>query len=167
MKLVDWLGLDSVLLYNCNDEGYGDGTALGKNFTDSAYASLMKRQFDWIVPFRTPQEAIKRLNVLKSMKVQITSLGISDHGAPAYEEFGPHGTNFKDSARHIGKLVEPKGDICLYGCQVAKGKAGSDYLKQISDLSGKTVSGYTGLNYHSESGITPAFLSSKKQCSQK
>ena len=136
----------------------------GKNFTDSAYAELMKGKYNYIVPFRTPQEAIKRLNVLKSMKVPITTLGISDHGAPGFEEFGPHGTDFKDSARDIGKLIEPKGNICLYGCQVAKGAAGLDYLKQVSDSSGKTVSGYTGLNYHSEAGIKPSFPSSQKQC---
>ena len=162
---LDWLGLDSFLLYNCDDEGYGPGSATGKDATESAGIMLINQQYNYIVPFRTPEEAIKRLGVVKSMGIKITSIGILDHGAPGYQEFGPHGIDFMPYAKSVGSLMEKNGSICMYGCSAASGKVGSVYLDNLSYASGESVYGFTGSQKTTSSGVKPGLLSFQK-CSK-
>ena len=48
----------------------------------------------------------------------------------------------------LGRHLEPGGDLLLYGCDLAAGSTGRDFIQQLSDLTGADVAASTNMTGH-------------------
>ena len=51
--------------------------------------------------------------------------------------------NHTEQLSRIGKSIAPAGDLMLYGCDIAQGEAGRNFIQQLTKLSGLDVSAST------------------------
>jgi len=51
--------------------------------------------------------------------------------------------NYAEQLRRIGQLMTPTGDLILYGCDIAQGEAGQNFIKELAELSDLDVGAST------------------------
>ena len=61
-------------------------------------------------------------------------------------------SSYTDQLRAIGDALNATGDILLYGCDVAEGVSGQDFIAQLASLTGAEVAASTGPTGASEQG---------------
>ena len=78
-------------------------------------------------------------NALKNQK-NISALHILSHGSPGSVNLGTeelNENNLENCSQQLkqwGKALTQNADILLYGCEVAKGEAGHNFLKRLSEI---------------------------------
>jgi len=140
---LDWLGLDSVAIYDCEDEGGPKPKtpfALPRPSDRDDYARAAD-DFDHAIGVSSGRDALAELRKLQD-KVVIDELHVFDHGAPGMQQFGdqPLGPWAPIWAK-MASTVLPDGMIYLHGCGVANDK---DFIKNMARGGKRPVTGWDG-----------------------
>ncbi len=83
-------------------------------------------------------------NALKNQK-NISALHILSHGSPGSVNLGTeelNENNLENCSQQLkqwGKALTENADILLYGCSIAKGEAGHNFLKRLSEITDANI----------------------------
>lgn len=90
-------------------------------------------------------DGIKQISAVLARYSDLDSIHIISHGAPASLFLGSavldssNIDQYRDELEQIGRSLVASGDILLYGCELAAGTAGQDFIGKISDITGADV----------------------------
>ncbi|MCK4659818.1 MAG: DUF4347 domain-containing protein [Phycisphaerae bacterium] len=99
---------------------------------------------------KTTEELAKKLRKIKEDEGEISKITIINHGSEEIQIVGPasvlagHDKGTKD----IGEALGEGAEIECAGCNVAAGKEGAEYIQELADATGATVTGYPGKVYY-------------------
>lgn len=93
------------------------------------------------------------LQITQALKgrIGIDSLHIFSHGEAGGMQLGSTRltgdrlSQYADALQHWGNSLSTTGDILLYGCNIAQGSIGSDFVQRLSQLTGAEVAASTNL----------------------
>ncbi len=97
------------------------------------------------------QDAISQITQTLLGRTGISSLSIVSHGAPGNLEFGQSWLNAAGLQSHASQIqswsqsLTKNADILLYGCDVAQGSQGEQFVNLLSQLSGAAVAASTNV----------------------
>ncbi|SFE19455.1 DUF4347 domain-containing protein [Nitrosomonas sp. Nm166] len=98
-----------------------------------------------VVVLNADQDGVMQILSVLQGRVELDAIDIISHGTPGVLMLGRgelNSTNLTDYAEllaRIGTHLKPDGDILLYGCEVAQGKAGQAFIEQLGQLTGASV----------------------------
>ncbi len=104
------------------------------------------------------RDGIEQILVALQGKANLDAIDILSHGSPGTITLGSgvlSNDNLDDYAEQlaqIGMHLKHDGDILLYGCEVAKGAIGQEFIEQLSLLTGADVAASTTLTGATELG---------------
>ncbi|MEG3894539.1 DUF4347 domain-containing protein, partial [Microcoleus sp. SVA1_B6] len=96
-------------------------------------------------------------NALAAQK-DIAAVHILSHGSEGSLKLGTdvlnenNLENFSDRLKQWGNALTENGDILLYGCEVAKGEAGKNFLKRLSEITDANIAASANLTGSAELG---------------
>ncbi|MDH5571969.1 MAG: DUF4347 domain-containing protein, partial [Gammaproteobacteria bacterium] len=91
------------------------------------------------------QDGVSQITNVLAQYEDIAAVHILSHGAAGYLRLGNNTVNnnnlnnYQSELRQWGSSLTEKADILLYGCDVADGHAGIDFITRISKLTGADV----------------------------
>jgi hypothetical protein len=122
-----------------------------------AQGAAQGRQFE--VVFLDPQrDGMAQIGALLAGRRDVAALHIVSHGSAGALQLG---TTRVDSATlqarteelaQWAQALDPQADILLYGCSVAAGSAGADFVGRLAALTGADVAASTNLTGHASAG---------------
>ncbi|MEZ2322314.1 MAG: DUF4347 domain-containing protein, partial [Microcoleus sp.] len=89
--------------------------------------------------------AIDQITQALANQKDIEALHILSHGSPASVNLSAETLNnsnlekFSTQLQQWGKALTQNADILLYGCEVAKGETGQNFLKRLSEITGANI----------------------------
>jgi len=96
-------------------------------------------------------------NTLAAQK-DIAAVHILSHGSEGSLKLGSdvlnqnNLENFSDRLKQWGNALTENGDILLYGCEVAKGEAGKNFVKRLSEITDANIAASANLTGSAELG---------------
>lgn len=111
-----------------------------------------------VVILNSDQDGVEQMSSILAAHDGIESLHILSHGAPGQLQLGSTdltGSGLAHSAQQIqawAKALSSRAEIFLYGCRVAAGAIGQQFVEQLSQLTGATVAASTTLTGHADLG---------------
>ncbi len=96
-------------------------------------------------------DGIEQILAALQDKLNLAAIDIISHGSPGSISLGSgvlntsNLCNYKEQLLQIGRHLTEDGDILLYGCKVAKGEIGLDFIEQLSQLTYSDVAASTSL----------------------
>jgi Ca2+-binding RTX toxin-like protein len=96
-------------------------------------------------------------NTLANQK-DISALHILSHGSPGSVTLGTEALNgnnienFNTKLKQWGNALTQNADILLYGCEVAAGETGQNFLKRLSEITGADIAASANLTGSAELG---------------
>jgi hypothetical protein len=107
------------------------------------YQSLQAGVLPGVVPviLSPAEDAIAQITAYLQQKPQITTIHIVSHGAPGCLYLGAGQFSLENICDYgsLLKLWPVNAHILLYGCQVAAGDAGEEFIDKLHQLTGATV----------------------------
>ncbi|MDB9511191.1 DUF4347 domain-containing protein [Kamptonema animale CS-326] len=88
---------------------------------------------------------IEQITAALANKKDIEALHILSHGSPGNLQIGAEGLNgnnienFSTQLKQWGKALTEKGEILLYGCDVAAGETGLQFIQNLYQLTGADI----------------------------
>ena len=104
------------------------------------------------------RDGIEQILVALQGKTNLDAIDILSHGSPGTITLGSGVLNndnlddYAEQLEQIGQHLKHDGDILLYGCEVAKGAIGQEFIEQLSLLTGADVAASTTLTGAPELG---------------
>ncbi|MEG3880134.1 DUF4347 domain-containing protein, partial [Microcoleus sp. herbarium19] len=95
--------------------------------------------------------AIEQITEIVAQSRNINSLHIVSHGREAALEIGPTELNihnietYSSQLQQWGKALGEQGNILLYGCNVAAGESGIEFIQKLSEIAGANVAASNNL----------------------
>ncbi|MDQ2099409.1 MAG: DUF4347 domain-containing protein, partial [Tychonema bourrellyi B0820] len=89
--------------------------------------------------------ALEQITTILAQHTGIADLHIISHGSPGNLYLGTTELNSKNleqlspQLKQWGKALTENADILLYGCEVAKGETGQNFLKRLSEITGANI----------------------------
>ncbi|MEM7794284.1 MAG: VCBS domain-containing protein, partial [Cyanobacteria bacterium P01_C01_bin.118] len=111
-----------------------------------------------VVPINSHEDGISRVTQLLSKYQNLTSLHIISHGAPGCLYLGATALNLDTFGHYSSQLqawsvaLAPEANVLLYGCRVAAGDAGTEFLEAFHRLVQRPVTASVSLTGHSALG---------------
>jgi hypothetical protein len=131
-------------------------------FVDSSvqnYQSLIKdADATQIVILDDKRSGIKQITNALANQKDLTAVHILSHGSEGSVKLGSDLLNENDLAqfstqiKQWGNAITENGDILLYGCDVAKGKDGKNFVKKLSELTKADVAASDNLTGNAAKG---------------
>jgi glucose/arabinose dehydrogenase len=103
------------------------------------------------VLLNSTHDGISQITKILEQYQDLASVSIFSHGDVANLQLGNSnlGTSslqeYKDGIQEWKSALAPNADILLYGCKVAQGKTGEDFVNKLGDLTGAHISASTNL----------------------
>jgi len=97
------------------------------------------------------RDGIKQITEILAQRSSITSLHIVSHGRQAAVEIGSTELNidnletYSSQLHKWGKALNESGSILLYGCNVAAGESGIQFIHKLSELTGANIAASNNL----------------------
>ena len=112
-----------------------------------------------VLVLRGDRDGVVQITEAIAARPGLEELHIIAHGCPGSLRLGNRELNLqrlRDTSSGIPDWGEGKGDwaIALYGCQVAAGDAGAEFIEKLHDLTGATISASTRVVGQAELGGT-------------
>ncbi len=104
------------------------------------------------------RDGIEQILTALQGKSNLAAIDIISHGSPGSITLGSGVLNisnlnsYESQLLQIGRHLAENGDILLYGCKVAQGEIGLDFIEQLSELTGSDVAASTSLTGATEMG---------------
>lgn len=124
-------------------------------FVDSSvqnYQSLIKdADATQIVILDDKRSGIEQITNALANQKDLAAVQILSHGSEGSVKLGSDVLNANDLAqfqtqiKQWGNAITENGDILLYGCDVAKGETGKNFVKQLSELTKADVAASNNL----------------------
>jgi hypothetical protein len=92
--------------------------------------------------FGGDQDGIRHITEVLSSYSGLSAIHVISHGSPGQITLGIAQLNVSSLDSHSnlvsswGRSLLPSGDILLYGCSVGQGQAGSEFVHQLSEITG-------------------------------
>ena len=115
------------------------------------YGALIEQLPDNIpyVLIDSNRDGIEQLSAALAGMTNLSAIHIISHGAPGSLQLGStrlDSGNLPDyalSLERIGQSLAPEGDLLVYGCNVAEGNTGSEFVRQLAAITGADVAAST------------------------
>ncbi|MEG4044318.1 DUF4347 domain-containing protein, partial [Microcoleus sp. Pol17_C1] len=97
------------------------------------------------------REAIEQITEILDQRNSITSLHIVSHGREAAVEIGSTELNidnletYSSQLQQWGKALSEQGNILLYGCNIAAGESGIQFIQKLSEITGANIAASNNL----------------------
>ncbi|MGL6283938.1 MAG: DUF4347 domain-containing protein, partial [Microcoleaceae cyanobacterium] len=104
------------------------------------------------------KDGIQQITNILASKQNLHSIQILSHGLPAQLHLGNsqlNSKNLQDYSEQLslwGKALSLRGDILLYGCNLAEGETGQSFIREFSRLTGANVAASDDPTGHSNLG---------------
>jgi len=104
--------------------------------------------------------AIAQITQALANQKDIKALHILSHGSEGSVTLGTETLNgnnlenFNTQLKQWGKALTQNANILLYGCEVAKGEAGQNFLKRLSEITGADIAASANPTGSAELGET-------------
>ncbi|MFB8796764.1 MAG: DUF4347 domain-containing protein [Microcoleus sp.] len=102
--------------------------------------------------------AIEQITNALANQKDIKAIHILSHGSPGSVTLGTEALNsnnlenFNTKLKQWGKALTQNADILLYGCEVAAGETGQNFLKRLSEITGADIAASANLTGSAELG---------------
>ncbi|HLO50807.1 MAG TPA: DUF4347 domain-containing protein, partial [Kamptonema sp.] len=123
------------------------------------YQSLIQNSPDsQIIILKENYSGIAQITQALAHQKNIEALHILSHGSPGSLNLGTEALNrnnlekFSPQLKQWRKALTENADILLYGCEVAKGQAGQNFLKGLSEITGADIAASANLTGSAELG---------------
>lgn len=140
--LLDPYGLESVAAYPSNEGGRGGRYATTTELRQAA------QTYDIPLEVTSTSDLVAKLEDLSSRGIQLDSLHILGHGKPGYQQIGADIVDVtadpvtKSNLKRIGDLIDPKGTIELWGCNVGKDPEGRQFVTWMATVTNRQTTAY-------------------------
>ncbi|MEK0188244.1 FG-GAP-like repeat-containing protein, partial [Microcoleus anatoxicus] len=131
-------------------------------FVDSAvqnYQSLIHNALaNQIVILKENANGIEQITNALANQKDIKAIHILSHGSPGSVTLGTEALNgnnienFNTKLKQWGNALTQNADILLYGCEVAAGETGQNFLKRLSEITGADIAASANLTGSAELG---------------
>ncbi|XHL94213.1 MAG: FG-GAP-like repeat-containing protein [Microcoleus anatoxicus] len=107
---------------------------------------------------KSQPNAIEQITTILAQHTGIESLHIISHGSPGNLHLGAtelnsnNLENFSPQIKQWGNALTQNADILLYGCEVAAGEIGQNFLKRLSEITGADIAASATLTGSAELG---------------
>lgn len=104
-----------------------------------------------VIVLNPNQDGVEQITEALAARVHIDSLHILSHGDSGRVYLGSTQLNsdtldlYADQLQHWQQAFTPNADILLYGCEVAVGETGQQFVRKLSDLTQANVAASTNL----------------------
>jgi len=104
-----------------------------------------------VVKLDASWDGVEQISQMLAAYQGVAAVHILSHGAAGSVRLGNASLNsarlgsVADRLRAWGQSLMPEGDILLYGCNVAQGEAGFEFVRNLGELTGADVAASTGL----------------------
>lgn len=111
-----------------------------------------------VVVIDPDRDGLEQINTVLSQYEGLEAIHIVSHGGPAYLKLGQQQLSLDNLEAHAatvsewGRALSSDGDILLYGCEVAEGEAGREFVHQLSELTGADVAASSDITGHEDFG---------------
>ncbi|WP_102348305.1 DUF4347 domain-containing protein [Bacillus sp. Marseille-P3661] len=99
------------------------------------------------VVFLNENDGLDQVERVLSDRENLSAIHIVTHGSPGKIVLGGQEIskenieNYKKQLSNIGAALHPDGDVLFYGCDVAKGEFGQQFIQQLAESIGRDVAG--------------------------
>ena len=111
-----------------------------------------------VVILNSNLDGVKQITYFLASHTGISHIHIVSHGAPGSLQLGSASlnlTNLDSYTRELqqwGSALTNEGNILLYGCAVAAGERGADFVNQLSQLTGAVIAASISPTGNAEKG---------------
>ncbi|NEN91321.1 MAG: DUF4347 domain-containing protein [Okeania sp. SIO3H1] len=114
----------------------------------SRQLSNVSRWSDWeteTITLESNRDGIKQITEVLAQRSNINAIHIISHGSPGCLYLGNAELNLDTINNYIWNLQQWQGDIFLYGCNIAAGDAGAEFLQRLQKLTGANIAASANL----------------------
>ncbi|NER06617.1 MAG: DUF4347 domain-containing protein, partial [Okeania sp. SIO3C4] len=98
------------------------------------------------------RDGIKQITEVFAQRSNINAIHIISHGSPGCLSLGNTQLSLDTSDNYIWDLQQWQGDIFLYGCNIAAGDAGAEFLQRLQKLTNANIAASANLTGSSALG---------------